>query len=358
MTGSFPLTIETPDAIATQVLNVLFYGLPIEELQTFRERVNAVTVDDIERVARAYLQPDRLSIVLVGNAGGVRAATSGRRVHHLRDGRDAEPRSDHRRLQACRPGRIGSAPAQPRLRVDCISGAAAQRARRRSRAQEGAGARALLDRVIAAKGGLETLRGVKSITRDHQDLDDRGRPFRRTRRPTWSIRIACASRPSCRTWPRCRCSTASRGWVRDPRGVHDVPARALRDLRSSAAARHHRGAAGRGATDALRARLLPDVKDEDGTRHHALELSGTDLDPMVLYVDPDTGLIAKQTYVAGGAGQPLIEEVFSDYRPVDGVQIAFRGDVRRGGQQVLERRVTDIKINAPIDPALFKRPAS
>ena len=68
MTGSFPLTIETPDAIATQVLNVLFYGLPIEELQSFRQRVNAVTPDDIERVARFYLRPDRLSIVLVGNA--------------------------------------------------------------------------------------------------------------------------------------------------------------------------------------------------------------------------------------------------------------------------------------------------
>ncbi len=48
MTGNFPLTIETPDAIATQVLNVLFYELPIEELQNFRQRVNAVTVDDIE----------------------------------------------------------------------------------------------------------------------------------------------------------------------------------------------------------------------------------------------------------------------------------------------------------------------
>ena len=68
VTGSFPLTIETPDAIATQVLNVLFYGLPIEQLQSFRERVNRVTPDDIQRVARAYLRPDRLSIVLVGNA--------------------------------------------------------------------------------------------------------------------------------------------------------------------------------------------------------------------------------------------------------------------------------------------------
>ena len=68
LTGSFPLTIETPDSIALQVLNVIFYGLPLEQLQTFRERVNRVTVDDIERVARFYLKPDAVSVVLVGNA--------------------------------------------------------------------------------------------------------------------------------------------------------------------------------------------------------------------------------------------------------------------------------------------------
>jgi zinc protease len=72
LSGAFPLTIETPDAIATQILNALFYELSLDELQTFRERVNAVTVDDIERVAKAYLQPDRLSIVLVGNAAAFR----------------------------------------------------------------------------------------------------------------------------------------------------------------------------------------------------------------------------------------------------------------------------------------------
>ena len=71
LTGSFPLTIETPDAIATQVLNVLFYGLPVQQLQSFRERVNAVTVDDIRRVSRYYLRPDRLAIVLVGQAAAV-----------------------------------------------------------------------------------------------------------------------------------------------------------------------------------------------------------------------------------------------------------------------------------------------
>jgi zinc protease len=68
LAGHFPLTIETPDAIATQVLNQLFYELPLEELQTFPDRVRSVTPDDVQRVARSYFRPDRLAIVLVGNA--------------------------------------------------------------------------------------------------------------------------------------------------------------------------------------------------------------------------------------------------------------------------------------------------
>ena len=68
LAGSFPLTIETPGAIASQVLNSLFYGLDLNELETFTERVNVVTVSDIRRVALFYLKPDRLSVVMVGDA--------------------------------------------------------------------------------------------------------------------------------------------------------------------------------------------------------------------------------------------------------------------------------------------------
>ena len=68
MTGSFPLTIETPGAIARQVVNAVFYDLSLDELRTYRQRANSVTPDDVLRVARTYVQPDRLSIVLVGDA--------------------------------------------------------------------------------------------------------------------------------------------------------------------------------------------------------------------------------------------------------------------------------------------------
>jgi zinc protease len=68
MVGHFPLTIEVPDQIATQVLNQLFYELPVEELPRYRERILKVTPDELQRVARWFIRPSQLSIVLVGNA--------------------------------------------------------------------------------------------------------------------------------------------------------------------------------------------------------------------------------------------------------------------------------------------------
>lgn len=68
LAGSFPLTIEAPNAIAAQVLESLLYGLDLADLPTYPGRINAVTVDDIQRVARTYLRPRQLSVVLVGEA--------------------------------------------------------------------------------------------------------------------------------------------------------------------------------------------------------------------------------------------------------------------------------------------------
>ena len=96
--GSFPLTIETPDAIAAQVLNALFYGLPLSDIENYRERVNAITPDDIQRVARQYLKPDRLSVVLVGNADAFVKELAGVGFPQFEQVESARARSDLRHL--------------------------------------------------------------------------------------------------------------------------------------------------------------------------------------------------------------------------------------------------------------------
>jgi zinc protease len=84
LAGNFPLTIETPDDIATQVLNALFYELPS---QTFRQQVNAIDVDALESVHSCAARPRSSRAAFLGAHGGVREMSwsSG----GLTDGRDS-----------------------------------------------------------------------------------------------------------------------------------------------------------------------------------------------------------------------------------------------------------------------------
>ena len=68
LAGNFPITIETPNAIATQVLEAILYGLDLDDLENYPDRINAVTINDIQRVSELHLEPSQLSIVLVGDA--------------------------------------------------------------------------------------------------------------------------------------------------------------------------------------------------------------------------------------------------------------------------------------------------
>jgi zinc protease len=73
LVGSFPIGIQTAEQVAAQVAVTRLLGLPMDDLLQRRERISAVTVDDVRRVAARYLRPDSLNIVVVGDAGRVLA---------------------------------------------------------------------------------------------------------------------------------------------------------------------------------------------------------------------------------------------------------------------------------------------
>jgi hypothetical protein len=222
--------------------------------------------------------------------------------------------------------------------------------------QDADDARALLEKAIAAKGGFDTLRAVKSIT-----------AITRAEADTPAGRVTAQTTTYLQYPNRVRVETklpaetvvqvydGSRAWVRDSRGTHDVPDRMAREL-DAGFARDIISLLVGAREGRVHSRLLPDARDADGKVRHALEFSTPSLEPTVLYIDPDTNLIASQTYVAGGLGQPLVEERFSDYKAVSGVHVAFTATVRQAGQAVAERHVDDIRFNARLDSALFKRP--
>jgi outer membrane lipoprotein-sorting protein len=224
-------------------------------------------------------------------------------------------------------------------------------------ADERAKAEALLDKAIAAKGGLEKLRALKTIV-VKQTLTTQTPQGDATAETSNYIQYPDRFRIVTET-PNGTMVQASDGkqvWMIDARGLHDAPEPLVREFR--AALRRDPIALLLAAKEGkLTARLLPETTDKDGQGSVPLELSATDLNPIVLEVDRTTSLIRKQSYRADAPGRPLVEESFSDYRPVDGIQIAFRAS-RKSGPLAVERRVTEVKINAAVEPALFSRPAS
>jgi zinc protease len=70
--GYFPLQFETPEQIATQILIVEIHDLGEDYIKNFRKNINAVTADDILRVAQKYLDPDNIKLVVVSKAKEVK----------------------------------------------------------------------------------------------------------------------------------------------------------------------------------------------------------------------------------------------------------------------------------------------
>ncbi len=70
--GQFGLGLETSAAVMASLVNLEVYGLPRDSLDTYRARVNAVTVAQTHQIARELLHPERAAIVLLGPAEDLR----------------------------------------------------------------------------------------------------------------------------------------------------------------------------------------------------------------------------------------------------------------------------------------------
>jgi len=85
-----PQDFETTGSIAYQMLPLVTYGIPLDFYDTAVQKIGAVTQADVQRVAREYVNPDRLTIVIVGDRKliepGLRALNPGEIV--IRDVKD------------------------------------------------------------------------------------------------------------------------------------------------------------------------------------------------------------------------------------------------------------------------------
>jgi zinc protease len=71
MSGVFSLGLATQEGLASQLSNVYLYDLPEDSLETYRQRVRALTAPDVLAAARAYFDSPDAQIIIVGDRGQV-----------------------------------------------------------------------------------------------------------------------------------------------------------------------------------------------------------------------------------------------------------------------------------------------
>ena len=73
--GSFPLSLDTTTRLASLLVSLQVEKLGMDYIERRAAALSAVTVDDVRRVAKRLLDPDRLRIVIVGAPKGLVGAT-------------------------------------------------------------------------------------------------------------------------------------------------------------------------------------------------------------------------------------------------------------------------------------------
>ena len=370
LAGSFPLTIETPNDIATEVLNVLFYELPVDEIGTFPRRVQAVTPDDILRVSRQYVRPDRLSIVLVGNAAGFipQLKQVGFNDFEVIPIEELDLMSATLRREARRGSfePFGSFDSFRSFGSFSYVSPAAETARtsNASNASNGSNdfqvpdpaATALLNRVIEAKGGMAALKKVTSVVAEANtefQLEQGTLPSTTRTYVAYPDKFRVDAKV--KGVDVVQVYDSGSAWVQDPAGVHEAPAPMREDFGNSVR-RDTIPMLIAAAEGKYAVKLVPE-EGREGRVLRVLEVSSAQLPPVRLYIDPQ-GLIARQSFTSPGpGGKPVqVEEVFSDYRKVDGIMVPYKAELVHQGRTILTRTIRSVTMNAPVDAALFTRP--
>jgi zinc protease len=76
LTGAYPLRFDGNGPIARIAVNMQFDDLPLDYIATRNDKVNAVTLEQINRVAQTLLDPDKLTFYVVGQPEGLESTVN------------------------------------------------------------------------------------------------------------------------------------------------------------------------------------------------------------------------------------------------------------------------------------------
>ncbi len=229
------------------------------------------------------------------------------------------------------------------------------------RAEAEDGARAVIDRAITAAGGAERLGRFKAAEWTCKGTAHASSELAFTDHcfAQWpeQFRTESAVEAAGRKFERALVLDGGRGWIKSEGSSVAMNDAARGELRDKVHAL------------CLSATLLPltekgvtlkrlDEITVDGRAAAGVAASSEGKPELALYFDKDKGLLLKCERAVDDPllGKVTEETFYSDYHEADGVQVARKVSVKRGGKPFLDWTVSDFRVRAKLDRGLFAAP--
>lgn len=321
--NSFVFNYDSKAEIVNRIMTYEYYNYPRDFLEKTRDRIEAVTKEDVLRVAQKYLNPDGLKILAVGNPE-----------------KFDEPLSVLGEVKE-----IDITIPVPKEEVPEATTEAVEMGKK------------LISKTIAALGGAEAIQSVKSVKVSADATVSMG-----GQEMTLAIVDLIVYPDKERqeiTMPMgqmVQVIAGNQAWMETPQGTRDAPESMRQEMAKSIDRDLIRllqlAAAGEVTTQAL------GEEQTDGKAAQVVLLSRDEDLSVKLYLDPESNLPLKRSYQGNAMGRPAkLDEVFTDWREVNGVLLPFHQTTYADGQKFAETTVKEAQINAKVEPGAFEKKA-
>ncbi|OZV71171.1 M16 family metallopeptidase [Winogradskyella aurantia] len=314
--GDFVLALERPQTVANYALNIKLNNLPDDFYTTYLEKINAVTKEDVKRIANTYFKTENARIVVVGKGSEV--------IENLEKTGIPIMYFDKYANKTEKP--VFSKPLPADLKASDV-----------------------LKTYIEALGGKEKLENVNTIVQEMQ-ASFQGQDMTTTlKQMSPNLLVNEVSMAAMGTVFK-QVFDGEKGYMAQMGQKQDMPAEMVEEMKSKKGLFEELNYLSDNANMELKA-----IEPVDGKDAYVVTIETASGSKTTNYYDVETGLKLKQAETVKGPGGNEVtqETTFGDYQEVDGIKFPFTMSVPMAGTKI-EFSTNSVKVNEPLTKKDFE----